>query len=437
MAVLNKLTDTAFRQARPKDKEQLLPDGGGLYVRIRSSQDGGNVSFRLTYRIEGKQKWLTLGSYPTMSLKEARNARDLQKAKLSSGIDPSVDNAIQKLKIRDAQKKELLDLTNKETVNKLFKRWASLELVRRKDKGAEIKRMFNKDVLPFIGDMAVESVRKTHVIDVIDRLLERGVNRMAKLILALMRQMFRFAQDRDIIEFDPTSSIRKSKIGGADVIRDRFLNEEEIRKLSNQLPQAKLLPTSEIAIWIMLSTCCRIGELCKARWEHVDLDLGVWRIPEMNSKNGKAHTIYLSDFALGMWKELLKHKRSTIWVYPNTDNTDHVCEKSISKQISDRQLVDDRKPMSGRSKQAHALILPNGKWTPHDLRRTGATLMGSLGVRPDVIELCLNHIEQNKMKKTYQLHTLVPEQKEAWQRLGNRLYLLKDMEDPNLIVVNF
>jgi integrase len=80
--------------------------------------------------------------------------------------------------------------------------------------------------------------------------------------------------------------------------------------------------------------------------------------------------------------------------------------------------------MMNRAKQTQALELPRGRWTPHDLRRTGATLMGTLGVRPDVIEKCLNHVEQNRLVRIYQRQTLSAEQAEGWRRLGDRLELL-------------
>ena len=88
--------------------------------------------------------------------------------------------------------------------------------------------------------------------------------------------------------------------------------------------------------------------------------------------------------------------------------------------------------MKNRSKLTDALILPRGKWTPHDLRRTGATLMGGLGVRPDVIEKCLNHVEQNALVRIYQRQSLEAEQREAWRLLGERLALL--LEKPDNVV---
>jgi integrase len=101
----------------------------------------------------------------------------------------------------------------------------------------------------------------------------------------------------------------------------------------------------------------------------------------------------------------------------------HVSEKSLAKQIGDRQRKDKR-PLSRRSPMTGALAQPRGKWTPHGLRRSGATIMGNLGVRPGAIEKCLNHIEQNGIKQVYQRQTLRPEMRDAWKPLGEHLQQL-------------
>ncbi len=90
--------------------------------------------------------------------------------------------------------------------------------------------------------------------------------------------------------------------------------------------------------------------------------------------------------------------------------------------------------MSRRTTLTSSLMLPGGKWTPHDLRRTGATLMGSLGIRPDVIERCLNHTEQNKIQRIYQRAELRPEMAAAWQLLGERLAALLAEKDVAKVV---
>jgi hypothetical protein len=182
MAVLNKLKDAEFRKIKSTDTEQLLTDGGGLFVRVRSAVDGGSVSFRLAYRVDGKQKWLTVGTYPTMSLKDARDARDTHKANLKEGRDPALDKQLEKQRqynIQLAEQAENAKQQARMTVNKLFERWETLDLsIRRKDKGKDIRRIFEKDVLPYIGAMSVEDVRKSHIAAILDTLLARDVPRL-------------------------------------------------------------------------------------------------------------------------------------------------------------------------------------------------------------------------------------------------------------------
>jgi integrase len=336
-------------------------------------------------------------------------ARDAELARISSE-----KAAIEAEQARQAARK---------SVTELFEHWAKVDLINRKDKGAEVRRMFEKDVLPLLGSLAVADIKKSHITVVTDAMLARGVNRAAKIAFSLMRQMFRFAVDRDLIEYDPTASIRKAKIGGKDVERDRVLSNEEIRTLTKLAPKAGLLPSTEAAIWIALSTCCRIGELLSARWEHLNLVKGTWLIPAENSKNGKPHSITLSPFAVRQFEYVRAHNGNSAWCYPNTDDSGPVCSKTVTKQLGDRQRQPDQGTMSRRSAKAQALLLPGGKWTPHDLRRTGATVMTALGVLPEVAERCLNHTEENKVKRTYQRHSYTNEMSEAWNRLGEHLDL--------------
>jgi integrase len=428
---INKIKPLVFKHLKPTEKEQQISDGDGLFIRVRSIADGGAISFRLRYFFEGKYKWLSLKS---IELAEARKERDSYKLMLKDGIDPNLEAKLKKERVRTQQLDEqeaLTKLAARVTVRDLFSRWRDTDLINRKDV-KEVVRMFEKDVLPILGSLFVEDVRKGHVTQVTDLLKQRGVNHLARNILKLMRQMFRFAVDRDIIEFDPTASLSVTKTTTKPTERDRILNELEIRALARQLPEANLLKSTECAIWIALSTLCRIGELSKARFSEIDFELKTWTIPEANSKNGKAHTIYLSDFALEQFKLLKLIAKSETWIFANRDNSNHVCEKSITIQIRGRQSAII---LSNRSKDSEALILTGGKWTPHDLRRTGATMMGNLRIQPDVIEKCLNHTEENKVKRIYQRQELKLEQAEAWRVLGERLNLLVTMDGSNVVLM--
>ena len=354
-----------------------------------------------------------------------RKSRDQARRILEAGKDPAIEKKTEKLQFKLEQQAQLIILEHQAarvTVRELFQRWASLVLAKRKDGGKEVMRGLEKDVLPLIGDMAAEDVGKAHVTRILDAILSRGANRLANRTLSELRHMFGFGYTRDIVKSDPTYGIKKRDIGGKEVERDRVLSEPEIRELASKIESANMHKPTEYAVWIMLSTCCRVGEISKARWEHADFDSRTWTIPEENSKNAKALTVYLSDFALRQFEGLLALKDSEDWIFPARGGLSHVCLKSITKQVGDRQRTE---ALKNRSKLTGSLLLSGGSWTPHDLRRTGATLMGGvLRVPSDVVKRCLNHTEKNKVKRIYQRQELKAEQAEAWRLLGARLDLL-------------
>jgi integrase len=417
---INKIKPLTFKQLKATEKEQVIGDGGGLYVRVRSIAEGGGISFRFRYRFGDKQCWLNLES---TKLVGARKERQKYADFLSEGLNPALERQLSLHRANQKQIEEqqhIAKLNARMDVNGLFELWAKTDLINRKDL-PEIHRVFGKEVLPTIGACLVEDVKKGDIAIIIAKLKQRGVVHMARNLLKLLRQMFRFAVAYDLIESDPSASISIAKMTTTPTERDRILSEQEIKALAKQLPEAGLLKTTECAVWVCLSTMCRIGELSKAKLSDIDLDNGVWTIPKENSKNGKAHTIYLSKFALAQFNTLLSYTTHHTWVFPNRDGSSNVDEKSLTKQLVSRQTDT---PLSNRSKDNQTLVLAGGKWTSHDLRRTGATMMGELGIAPDVIEKCLNHSEENKVKRIYQRQKLDAEQRHAWGVLGERLDLL-------------
>lgn len=449
-----------------EDKGKVLSDGGSLKGQVYAAKDGSvSVHFRFAYKFQGKGKNILVGTWPKMGLAEIRRERDALRVKIHSGIDPveesreskareeasrkaeelrrEAEHAVELLKI-EADRQEALQQQHlrlqqlaenqaRMTTRGLFEQWRRLELVQRSDQGSEVERSFNRDVFPLIGQVAAVDVSKAHIQEIIDTIKGRASEgrtmvRTAKKTLSDLRQMFGFALDRDYIEIDPTARIKKARIG-ADVERDRVLSEQEIITLFRKLPHAGMAQTTEIALMLQLSTLARIGEVLGARWEHVDMKRRQWVLPA--TKNGKQHDIWLSDFALQQFQRLEQITGLTPWLFPASRERknkpgvlDHVCEKTVSKQVADRQRPGDE-PMSGRSKLVDALVLPGGRWNSHDLRRTGATMMAELGALPDVVERCLNHTEQNKVKRIYQRAQYEGPMREAWRLLGERLELLE------------
>ncbi len=454
------------------DHGRTISMGRGLRGSVRVADDGTvsvYVSFR--YRVKGVTREARLGTWkakdgkPTgQSLKSLFDEADGIRGKVKGGSDPIAINQQQRQEVQEQQEAERLrheaereaELAKIEadrqealliqrqrlqdiaamqarlTVRELFKTWTKLELVKRADKGDEVKRSFNRDVLPLIGDMAMADVGKAHIQEIVDTIKARATEtqnmvRTAKKTLADLRQMFGFAIDRDYIDVDPTARIKKAKIG-KDVERDRVLSEPEVIELFQKLRTAGMADTSQLALMLQLATVTRIGEILSARWAHVDFERRTWTLPE--TKNGKSHEISLSDFAVRQLKRLKAITGLTPWLFLATRTkpgqpafADHVCEKTVTKQVGDRQRPGSE-PMSGRSKHVDALVMPGGKWTPHDLRRTGATMMAELGALPDVVERCLNHTEEKKIKRIYQRAQYESPMREAWRLLGERLELL-------------
>jgi integrase len=415
-----------------------LRDEGGLIGTIKSKADGVSVYFDWRYRFEGKVRQIQVGSWPKETLSGIRKERDRLQEMVRTGTDPAaIRHAMRLEKKADqaqaiAQQQSRLDQIAiqqaRMTVRQLFEKWERLELKNRKDKGAETKRCFEKDIFPTLGNLAAEDVKRAMIASCLDKVVERNAPILARNLLGDLRQMFGFAIKREYVENDPTSHLKRDDFGKK-VERDRFLNEEEIKFLHRLLPDAHMQEARTAAIWIMISTLCRVGEISRARWSDIDLDDGTWRIPPENAKNAKEHTVFLSDFSRQHFEALKKLATDDLgnlstWAMPASQKDSHVCVKSLAKQIGDRQRGADSKPMSNRTKLTSALILPRGKWTPHDLRRTGATMMGNLGVRPDVIEKCMNHVEQNALVRIYQRQSLEAEQRAAWKLLGERLDLL-------------
>jgi integrase len=417
----------------------------GLNMRgdVRVTKDGlVRVYVGYRFKVNTKIREVRLGVYPADSLTDLRAKRKAIQDQLDVGIDPieqtkitKEDKAAKNLEtLAELERRKQAAIAEKEriklematkqarmTVRRFFDTWQSLELRRRKDGGNDVLRMFNKDVFPLIGEMALEDVKRAHIQEIVDNVTMRGVVRMNKAVLAAMRQMFNFAVDREIIEADPTARIKKASLG-KDNERDRVLSSQEIIELFKKMPMSGLSDMAQLALLMQFATMTRISEVLAAKWSDVNVQERVWHIPE--TKNGKTHDVYLSDYALSKIAQLREHTGITPYLFPSARLDSGVCSKTITKQVADRQRGENS-PMSNRTKQTDSLMLAGGQWRPHDLRRTGATIAVELGISPEAVERCLNHTEQSKIKRIYQRASYASEKKRAWQMLGDKLARLE------------
>ena len=438
MANSNKLLTVKGLQAvKPEQRGEIIRDGGGLRGIVACSAIDGfvSISFSYRFRVGNRTREKRLGTWPATELSAIRAERDRLRLLVGQGIDPIELEQQQ----RDAEEQAIAakqqaaqQAAARMTFKQLFEMWHQRQLKDgRKDGGKEIVRSFEKDVLPKIGILYVDEIKRQQIAALLHEIVQRGSGRMANLTLSNLRQCFGWAIGAGLLENDPTSHLKKESFGGKETERDRVLSDEELRLLlQERLPTCNLSLKANAAVRVLLSTAARVSELLKARREHIDLSKREWFLPD--TKNGKPHLIHLSDFAVEAMSELLSIIDNPIWVFPDRSGQNHVCEKTLTKQIGDRQR-DGRLLQSGRSRDMESLLLPNGRWTPHDLRRTAATLMGDLGVRPDVIERCLNHVDENKVRRTYQRQAMLEERMKAFQLLGNRLALYANKSAGNVV----
>jgi integrase len=474
-------------QARASGADQWLhePFERGAGVFAARLTPGGERLFYFRYTdTAGKRPYLKLGAYRQsggvgLIVSEARalarsrsdlyltGVRDLHahfeatEQANNSAAELECKRAALELAALEAKAHEdELDRQRRVSLRVLFERWVKTDLqprtrtdgkrTGRKDGGAFTRGMFERRVFANLGAIAIEDVKKADLLTILDAAKAEGKLRTANVLLGDLKQMFRFALARDLVQRNPLETVTKRDVGGPSVERDRVLSHDEIRALARALPSANLHVRTTAALWLLLSTMCRVGELMGAVWNDPGLSLrqlrsiaethavklGVvdpkartWHLIE--TKNQRAHTIHLSNFALHQFDLLCSVREAgrqpgdppLPWVFPDSSGTGPVSVKSFGKQMADRQRTPDRR-LANRTKATESLMLQGGRWTGHDLRRTGATLMAELGISGDVIDECLNHIIESRVRRIYIRDRREADQVRAFDALGARLAVL-------------
>lgn len=442
----------------PEWKGDTLADGDGLQGEVRANGEVVIVAWRYAYKWEKVTKRYYCGSWPALTLESIRANRDEARGWVKAGINPNDQKQARRV---DAQREveatiqgEIKRKTENLTVQDLFDVWI-VDGVSRSDGNAELRRLMEKDVLPTLGVRPLRDLTEQDLRGVLRSVVARGANRLTVIVFSGIKQMLAWAEKRKpwrplLIEGNPAELIEIEKIVpnhyDMENVRDRVLSIAEIRELrdifaqgeaeyvtaSNKRSAVRPIPkTTQLTVWICLSTLSRIGETVQAEWDHIDLDARTWFIPKENVKRTRAgardHIVFLSEFAADQFAALKHITGHPKWCFPSRNNDGHVDESSFGKRIGDRQaMFMERKALANR-RQDNTLVLSegkNGNWTAHDLRRTGATLMETLGVDDKIIDLCQNHVIHtgaNKIRRHYLHGDNTERMKIAWEQLGGRL----------------
>ncbi|NOZ97317.1 MAG: integrase arm-type DNA-binding domain-containing protein, partial [Gammaproteobacteria bacterium] len=361
------LTDAHVRKIKPLEKKKRYADEKGLYLEVTPS---GGRFWRLKYRFNGRESTLTIGSYPEISLAQARRTRDEARIQLYKNIDP---NAI---------KNDRLQQTDE---SKLFRVLAMEWMEDRKTviKEATYLRdlsVFEKDIFPALGNMPIDQIKGKDVLACAKKIEARGAQEMAKRSIPLTGRIFRFAIRKGLIENDPTPHLHEA-LKPRKVKHMARLDISEFPPFLERMDRYHGNPVIKTAIQLMTLTFVRTIELRMMEWNEIDYDNCLWRIPAHKMKMAQPHIVPLSRQAL----ELLKRLK------PLTGNKQYVFYNySTAKPISSNALLCAIRTMGY-----------NGKMTAHGFRGLASTTLHEQSYMHDAIEIQLAHKVGNAVSQAY------------------------------------
>jgi len=398
-ARVRRFTDAMLRNLKPGPVRREVWGPNGLGVRIGVS---GTRSWVFMYRHRGKLCRYTLGSYPDMSVAQAHEAHGRAIASLGRGVNPADKEAAQR---RD----ERGNLTIEGLAAEYLEKHAKVK----KRSWAQDERYLNKEILPVLGGRLAADVHRREVIELLDRIVKRGSPVSANRVLAVLARTYSWAVARELLETSPCLRIPKP---AQEAARERFLSVAELRTflLGLAKPDVPLSRTSRLALRLILATGQRPGEVAGAAWAEIDLKDGVWTIPPGRTKTGRAQTVPLSPYALGVLDAARALSPESAWVFPNPSGDGPMRALSLATGL--RRALELEPP-----------VLELAAFTPHDLRRSCATHLAAAGAPRTVVSALLNHAD-GSTDAIYDRHRYLPELRAALERWGEQLGELEKPE---------
>ena len=389
-----KFTDNYIKNLQPERTWLEKIEASGLGLRVTPS---GNKSWFYRFTMDGKRYKMSLGKYPAISLKDAREKLRTVQSLKEKGIHPIEHHKQQKLK-------------QKKTVHTLILSWYTGYIEKNRKQPIQIKQQIDADIIPLLGDWELEKLKAHHITAALDKIVGRGSPVHANKVLSTLKQAFNYAVSRGEMAANPAMNIRARDIGGIEKPRDRVLSLDEIKRLWEFLDSKDHLISLQIknALKILLLTGVRSGELRIAEWSEFDFDNSLWIIPASHTKINVTMRVHLAEPVKALLYEL-KQNNSSPYVLSGIDGQSILTDRALPRAVNRIQ---------------QRVGIP--QWTAHDLRRTFATHLGeTLNIDPVVIEKCLGH-KMPKIMATYNKNEMLPQRKEAlerWAELVKRLVL--------------
>jgi integrase len=412
------LTAAAVEKLKANPEKRLeIPDGllPGLYLVI---QPAGAKSWAVRYRIGGKPKKLTIGGYPLFGVDKAREAARAALMAVQAGNDPAADKRAAK---RNDAASDLFEDVARQFIDRYAKpknrEWKGqarlLGLVPDPDKpeGADNPRTFiikADSPAAKLEGRSLGSIRKRDLLDIMDAIVDRGTAVSANRVLTVLKRLFSWAVERDIIDASPAAAV---KAPTAETPRDRVLSDDELRAV--WLAAEAIGWPFGPAVKLLILTGQRRDEVGEMAWSEIADTGNVWSIPASRSKNKRAHDVPLSEAAQAILATVPRVAGEGQFVFTTTGQTP-ISGWSRAKTILDKKALEILKSQAeDRGEDADKVQMPD--WRLHDLRRTTATGLARLGIDLPTVEKLLNHVGGSfaGVAGIYQRHSFAEEKRRA------------------------
>ena len=360
------LTDATIRNAKPGEKARKLTDGDGLYIFMTLT---GSRLWRYDYRFDGKRKTFSIGAYPGVTLREAREKRDGIRKMIRDGIDPSQAKQAQKASASGADSFESIA---REWFSKFSPAWTHSH-------GERILRRLERDIFPWIGKRPIGEIKAPELLTVLRRIEERGAVETAHRSSQNCGQVFRYAVATGRAERDPMGDLR----GAIDAYEGGLIVRCALR----------LAPLVFV----------RPGELRKAQWSEINWDKSEWVIPAERMKMREKHIVPLSRQSLEILRELQPLTGDGKYLFPSPRTSD--------RPMSDNAILSALRRMGYTGDQM----------TGHGFRSMASTLLNEQGWHRDAIERQLAHAERDSIRAAYNYAEHMPERRRMMQSWADYL----------------
>ena len=394
------LTDPKVKAAKLADgkKVQKLADGEGLYLLLNKS----GKYWRFKYRFGGKEKTLSIGVYPQVTLKQARKARKEAKRLLERHIDPSQAKQAAKQKQYEKIQADTFESVAMEWLEKYKVKWVDSTY-----KGHQVR--LAKHILPWIGTLPIKEVKPFDVLSVCLRIEKKGHAELAHRVLNICSQVFRYGVASCRIESDPTRDLKGALSPTVTKNRASLTDPKEVGALMRAIQGFRGTHVVACALQLSPYVFLRPGELRKLEWQFIDFEKEQITIPAENMKMKQKHIVPLSKQAMAILKDVQALTGQGKYVFPSIRNP--------SRPMSENTINVSLQRLGYDTSNQHCA---------HGFRSTASTLLNELGYNPDYVESQLAHKVGNDVRGAYNHAQYLEQRKAMMQHWADYLDGLRD-----------